>query len=119
MLVAVATKGGGRINQHFGHATEFQIFEVDAKGVRFVTHRRCDNYCVGGFGEEEKLDLVIRTLAGIDTILCAKIGDCPREGLAAAGITALADYAYDYIETAVSAVYRTRMGLPLATAQSA
>ena len=115
MLVAVATKGGGRINQHFGHATEFQVFEVDAEGVRFVTHRRCDNYCVGGYGEEDKLELVIKTLEGIDTILCAKIGDCPREDLAAAGIEAIQDYAYDYIETAVSAVYRARRGLPAAT----
>ena len=112
MLVAVATKGGGRINQHFGHATEFQVFEVDANGVRFVTHRRCDNYCVGGYGEDDKLDLVIQTLEGIDTVLVAKIGDCPREDLAAAGIAAIEDYAYDYIETAVSAVYRARRGLP-------
>lgn len=119
MLIAVATQGGGRINQHFGHATEFQIYEVDAQGVRFVTHRRCDNYCVGGYGEEEKLDLVIRTLEGIDTILCAKIGDCPREDLAKAGITAIQDHAYDYIETAVSAVYRARMGLPAAQAETA
>jgi nitrogen fixation protein NifB len=116
MLVAVATKGGGRINQHFGHATEFQIFEVDAEGVRFVTHRRCDNYCVGGYGEEDKLELVIKTLEGIDTILCAKIGDCPREDLEAAGITAIQDHAYDYIETAVSAVYRDRFGIAPATA---
>jgi len=29
ILVAVATKGGGMVNQHFGHAREFQIFEVD------------------------------------------------------------------------------------------
>ncbi|WP_095590423.1 nitrogenase cofactor biosynthesis protein NifB [Actibacterium ureilyticum] len=119
MLIAVATKGGGRINQHFGHATEFQIFEVDAQGVRFVTHRRCDNYCVGGYGEEDKLELVIKTLEGIDTILCAKIGDCPREDLAAAGIEAIQDYAYDYIETAVSAVYRARMGQPATEAEIA
>ncbi|WP_068114944.1 nitrogenase cofactor biosynthesis protein NifB [Tropicimonas marinistellae] len=119
MLVAVATKGGGRINQHFGHATEFQIFEVDAEGVRFVTHRRCDNYCVGGYGEEDKLELVIKTLEGIDTILCAKIGDCPREDLAAAGIEAIQNYAYDYIETAVSAVYRQKMGLPETAAEIA
>ncbi|MEM8555928.1 MAG: NifB/NifX family molybdenum-iron cluster-binding protein, partial [Pseudomonadota bacterium] len=112
MLIAVATKGGGRINQHFGHATEFQIFEVDADGVRFVTHRRCDNYCVGGYGEEDTLELVIKTLEGINTILCAKIGDCPREALEEAGIEAIQDYAYEYIETAVSAVYREKMGLP-------
>ncbi len=119
MLVAVCTKGGGRINQHFGHATEFQIFEVDAEGVRFVTHRRCDNYCVGGYGEEDKLELVIKTLEGIDTVLCAKIGSCPEEDLAKAGITAIQDYAYDYIETAVSAVYRSRMGLPAEAAETA
>jgi len=119
MLVAVATKGGGRINQHFGHATEFQIYEVDAQGVRFVTHRRCDNYCVGGYGEEDKLDLVIKTLEGIDTILCAKIGDCPREDLAKAGIVAVQDHAYDYIETAVSAVYRDRRGQAAAAAETA
>ncbi len=119
LLVAVATKGGGRINQHFGHATEFQIFEVDAEGVRFVTHRRCDNYCVGGYGEEDKLDLVIKTLEGIPVILCAKIGDCPREALEEAGIEAVQDYAFEYIETSVSAVYRARMGLPAAEAEIA
>lgn len=119
MLVAVATKGGGRINQHFGHATEFQVFEVDADGVRFVTHRRCDNYCVGGYGEEDKLELVIKTLEGIDTVLVAKIGDCPREDLEAAGIAAIQDHAYEYIETAVSAVYRARMGFPVESAEIA
>ncbi|MEM8571738.1 MAG: nitrogenase cofactor biosynthesis protein NifB [Pseudomonadota bacterium] len=119
MLIAVATKGGGRINQHFGHATEFQIFEVDAQGVRFVTHRRCDNYCVGGYGEDDKLELVIKTLEGINTILCAKIGDCPREALEKAGIEAIQAYAYEYIETAVSAVYREKSGLPEVAMQTA
>lgn len=119
MLVAVATKGGGRINQHFGHAREFQVFEVDAEGVRFVTHRRADNYCVGGFGEDDKLDEVIRTLEGVPVILCAKIGDCPREGLEAAGIQAIDTYAHDYIETAVSAVYRQLRGLPAVDAITA
>jgi len=111
LLVAVATQGGGRINQHFGHASEFQIFEVDAEGVRFAFHRRCDNYCVGGAGEEDRLDRVIAALEGIDTVLCAKIGDCPRETLAAAGITVSAEHAFDYIEAGVGAVYRARMGL--------
>ncbi|TKD13726.1 nitrogenase cofactor biosynthesis protein NifB, partial [Rhodobacter capsulatus] len=108
-LVAVTTQGGGRINQHFGHATEFQVFEVDATGVRFAFHRRCDNYCVDGGGAEDRLDRVIATLDGIDTVLVAKIGDCPREGLAAAGITARDTWAHDYIEPAILALYRERM----------
>lgn len=119
MLVAVATQGGGRINQHFGHASEFQVFEVDAEGVRFAFHRRCDAYCVGGFGEEDKLDLVIAALEGVETVLCAKIGDCPRETLAAAGITVLTEHAYDYIETAVLALYRARNPAAQARAETA
>jgi nitrogen fixation protein NifB len=112
MLIAVATKGGGRINQHFGHATEFQIWEASAEGVRFVTHRRADNYCVGGYGEDDKLAEVIRTLEGVPVILCARIGDCPKADLAAAGIEAIDAWAHDYIETAVNAVYREKRGLP-------
>ncbi len=92
---------------------------MDAEGVRFVTHRRADNYCVGGFGEDDKLDEVIRTLEGVPVILCAKIGDCPREGLEAAGIQAIDTYAHDYIETAVSAVYRQLRGLPAVDAITA
>ena len=53
LIVAVATKGDGVINEHFGHAKEFQIYEVNASGVRFVSHRRIqDHYCQGGLGED-------------------------------------------------------------------
>lgn len=49
ILVAVATKGGGLVNQHFGHAKEFQIYEVDGNGATFVGHRKIDLYCQGGY----------------------------------------------------------------------
>lgn len=109
-LVAIATKGGGRINQHFGHATEFQVFEVDATGVRFSGHRRADNYCVGGYGEEDRLEIVIEALRGVDAVLVAKIGDCPRDRLAAEGIPVLDDWAFDYIESSVGAWYAAQAG---------
>jgi nitrogen fixation protein NifB len=44
MLIAVATKGHGKVNEHFGHATEFQIYEATAQGAKFVGHRRVDLY---------------------------------------------------------------------------
>ena len=53
LLVAVATKGSGLINEHFGHAKEFQIYELSTGGAKFVGHRRVDLYCQGGFGEED------------------------------------------------------------------
>lgn len=106
MLVAVATKGGGRINQHFGHAREFQIYEAGPEGILFVGHRKVeDAYCQGGFGEDATLESVIKTLDGVDAVLCSKIGDCPKKDLAAAGIAVTDEFALDYIEAAVSTIY--------------
>ncbi|PVE21185.1 nitrogenase cofactor biosynthesis protein NifB [Microvirga sp. KLBC 81] len=115
LLVAVATKGGGRVNEHFGHSKEFQIYEASPTGISFVGHRKVEQYCRGGWGEDATLDGVIAALAGIDIVLCAKIGDCPKDQLTGAGIRAMDAYGYDYIETAISALYTAEFGVePLA-----
>jgi nitrogen fixation protein NifB len=105
VLVAIATKGGGRINQHFGHATEFQVYEVSPSGIGFIGHRKVEQYCEGGWGEDATLDSVIAALEGVKIVLCAKVGDCPKDSLAAAGIIASHDYAYDWIEAGIAAWY--------------
>jgi nitrogen fixation protein NifB len=109
-LVAICTKGGGRINQHFGHAREFQVYEVDARGVRLVGHRRADNYCQGGHGDDDRIETILAALAGIDTVFVAKIGRCPKDDLAQAGIEAVDTFAFEYIETAVASWYAQRIG---------
>lgn len=115
ILVAIATKGGGRVNQHFGHAREFQVYEASAKGVSFVGHRKVeDAYCQGGFGEDAALTSTIATLAGIAAVLCAKVGGCPKDELAAAGIIVSDAYAYEYIENAIATFYAREMAQPLA-----
>jgi nitrogen fixation protein NifB len=110
LLIAVATKGGGRVNVHFGHATEFQVYEAGPKGIVFVGHRKVEQYCEGGFGEDATLDSVIGALEGVEVVLCAKIGDCPKEQLAAAGIDVSDAFAHEYIESAVAALYQQRFG---------
>ena len=113
LLIAIATKGGGRINQHFGHAREFQVYEAGPSGVSFVGHRKVeDSYCQGGFGEDATLDSVIKSLAGVDAVLCSKIGDCPKKDLAAAGITVTDAYAFDYIEAAIATFYAAEVNVP-------
>ncbi|WP_246462259.1 nitrogenase cofactor biosynthesis protein NifB [Mesorhizobium sangaii] len=115
LLVAVATRGGGRVNEHFGHAKEFQVYEASPRGISFVGHRKVEQYCRGGRGENATLDAVIAALEGIDIVLCAKIGDCPKDQLAEAGIRAADTYGHDYIETAISAIYAAEFGVqPLA-----
>ncbi len=86
ILVAVATKGSGRINEHFGHAKEFQVYELGAGGAKFVGHRRVDLYCQGGFGEDDSLDTTIRAINDCAAVFVAKIGHCPKDQLIAAGI---------------------------------
>ncbi len=105
VLVAVATKGGGKVNQHFGHASEFQIYEVVQGSTKFIGHRRTDHYCQGGYGEDEQLPSIIAAINDCHAVLVAKIGSCPREELQAAGIEPIEAYAHDYIEKAVLSWY--------------
>ncbi|MDW8323056.1 MAG: nitrogenase cofactor biosynthesis protein NifB [Burkholderiales bacterium] len=108
VLMAVATKGGGVINQHFGHASEFLIYEASPAGVRFIGHRKTIPYCEGGdtCGEgESALDRTIRELQGCEVVLCAKIGFEPWKPLEAAGIQPNGEHAMEPIEEAVWAVY--------------
>jgi nitrogen fixation protein NifB len=104
ILVAVATKGGGLVNQHFGHAKEFQIYEVDGNEVRFVGHRKIDHYCQGGFGEEATLDMIMQAIADCKAVLVSKIGDCPKEKLHKAGIQTVE--AYDVIDKVALEYYQ-------------
>lgn len=107
-LMAVATSGQGVINVHFGHAKEFLIYEASPEGVRFISHRKVDQYCEGdtscGDGESV-LQRTIRTLEGCEAVLCSKIGYEPWEMLENAGITPNGEHAMEEIEAAVMLVY--------------
>jgi len=108
-LMAVATEGQGLINQHFGHAREFQIYEVSATGVRFIGHRKVDLYCAGpdSCGDAETaLRKTIRALDGCEAVLCSKIGYEPWGLLEEAGITPNGEHAMEPIAEAICAVYR-------------
>ena len=106
ILIAVATKGGGRINEHFGHAREFQIYEVSTAGSKFVGHRRVDNYCQGGYAEEDSLETVVRAINDCHAVFVARIGSCPRAGLTSAGIEPVDSFAMEYIEQSAIAYFK-------------
>jgi nitrogen fixation protein NifB len=101
--VAVATRGGGAVDQHFGHAREFLVYDVSRDGVAHVGIRRVDTYCHGGDGDDDSLGATIRALAGCDAVLVAKIGHCPRGQLLAAGIAPVVEQAFQPIEAAALA----------------
>ncbi|MBL8487431.1 MAG: nitrogenase cofactor biosynthesis protein NifB [Rhodocyclaceae bacterium] len=109
VLMAVATSGGGLVNQHFGHAREFLVYEASPEGVRFIGHRKTDLYCSGdetcGDGESV-LDRTIAALAGCEAVLCSRIGFEPWGALEAAGVAPNGEHAMETIDEAVLAVYR-------------
>jgi len=108
VLMAVATQGGALINQHFGHAREFLVYEASSSGVRFIGIRRADQYCTGSDHcdeGEDKLGQVIQALEGCEAVLCARIGMTPWDALEQAGITPVADYAMEPIESSIAALY--------------
>ncbi|MGR9116477.1 MAG: nitrogenase cofactor biosynthesis protein NifB [Gammaproteobacteria bacterium] len=109
VLMAVATSGQGVINMHFGHAKEFLIYEASPDGVRFISHRKTDQYCSGDTScgdAETALQRTIRTLEGCEAVLCSKIGYEPWEMLEDAGIQPNGEHAMENIEEAIMAVYR-------------
>jgi nitrogen fixation protein NifB len=93
--IAVATKGHGQIDLHFGHADAFEVYDIDPDGrISHIGQRQVEHYCQGGFGDEDKREVIIRALADCQGLLVAKIGDGPKNRLAAAGIEASDDFAY-------------------------
>ncbi len=99
--VAVATKGGGLVDQHFGHAREFLVYDVAREGVRLVGRRSTETYCAGGDGDDDALQAALRALSDCQAVLVARIGHCPRGQLAAAGIVASQAQAHRPIEAAL------------------
>ncbi len=109
VLMAVATKGNGVINEHFGHAKAFLIYEASRAGARLIGHRKTDLYCGGGdtCGDGESvLERTIRTLDGCEAVLCSKIGIEPWGRLEDAGIRPNGEHGMEAIEDAVMTVWR-------------
>ncbi len=109
VLMAVATSGGGLINQHFGQAREFLVYEASAREVRFVGVRKVGAYCSGpeGCGELDwVLEDTLRALSGCEAVLCSRIGFEPWGQLEAAGITPNGEHALEPIEQAVASLYQ-------------
>jgi nitrogen fixation protein NifB len=101
--VAVATKSGGLVDQHFGHAREFLVYDVSRAGARLVGRRAVERYCGGGEGDEDLLQVALRALADCQAVLVARIGHCPKGQLAAAGIEPVTEHAHQPIEAAALA----------------
>ncbi len=103
--VAVTTKGGGLINQHFGHAEEFLIYSVDPMGenIQFLQARNVARYCGGPEtcnDDCEVLEKTVKMLSDCQLILCSRIGPEPLRALEKSNIQVM--QMYDLIESGIA-----------------
>ncbi len=104
ILIAVTSDSDGIINQHFGNANEFLIYEAGDRGARFLTHRKVPNsYCNGAemCGENNPIEEIKTVLKGIKILLTAKIGDCPKDELKSIRLETNEKYAFEPIDISV------------------
>lgn len=100
--VAVATKSGMIVDQHFGQVSELYVYEYVKGNARFIEKRNIDQYCSGEAECEEKEDkiiTIINTIADCDAVIAMRIGDSPRMKLRQKGIQVFTTY--DKIEESI------------------
>lgn len=102
-LVAVTSESNGLINDHFGSAEEFLIYEAGDKAIKFIMPRRIDtSYCKGPKGcGTYVIDEIKKALSDCDILLTQKIGECPKKELESLKIICDEDYANEPIEISV------------------
>ncbi len=99
---AVASKSGMLIDEHFGHAKTFYIYEYkDGKSV-YIENRDVDKYCRGAEDceeEQDKIEKIFKTIQDCQGVLAVRIGSSPEKKLIDKGISVFKTY--DRIEKAV------------------
>lgn len=110
LRVAVATKGNEQINEHFGHADEFKVYSVGPEGVSFEEVRVVEHYCQGGYGDEDKREVILRALADCKALFVARVGDGPANKLREAGIEPVDDYPFGAINASLTDWYGKQTG---------
>jgi predicted Fe-Mo cluster-binding NifX family protein len=84
MLIAVATKSGTEVDQHFGHAESFRIFKYRKGNPLQVSEVEVDKYC--SFDPDHpfrhrQFDGIAEALKDCKAVVTAMIGELPRQEL--------------------------------------
>ncbi len=87
LRVAVASSDGKFINQHFGHAHLFLIFDLDKEGnFEFIELRENVPACNGGNHTTGALDATLDLIKDTDIVLVSQIGSVASQFLVSNGI---------------------------------
>ncbi len=98
--IAVGGTEGGTVDQHFGQAAEFLIFDAGPAGIHLVDRRDVEAHSRDG---EDRRQTIVRMLGDCRALLVARIGATPKDMMAAAGIEATDAFVDQPIEQALAA----------------
>ena len=81
--IAAASTDGKVINEHFGEASSFLIYDIDASGWNFVERREVKPLCGSCSGHnDESLSASVNALADCAAVIAERIGPTGRRALA-------------------------------------
>lgn len=101
LKLAVASKDGRAISEHFGHARRFAVYAVTPASCRLLEIREVEHYCLGNSSSSSAMAGILEAIRDCRAVFVAKIGDGPTEKLAAIGVRAVSDYAWEAIEASL------------------
>jgi predicted Fe-Mo cluster-binding NifX family protein len=89
MRIAIASKSGTEIDQHFGHAERFFLYEYNQGEPQAVGIVEVEKYC--SFDADHpfrtrQFSAIIEALSGCHAVVTAMIGDYPLQELKKAGL---------------------------------
>lgn len=93
MRIAITTSNGEKVDQHFGKATRFDVYDVEGDEMKLVETREVESYC-SGEGQPvvnhkfspDRFSSVKEKLEDCDKLYTMQIGDKPKEQLDIIGI---------------------------------
>jgi len=93
MLIAVTSKTGTEVDQHFGHAERFLIYDDNQGNPRRIKEVSVEKYCAYVPDQpfrHGRFQGIAEAIEGCQLVVTAMIGEYPKEELKKLGIRALA-----------------------------
>lgn len=84
--IAVASSDGKVVNQHFGRATQFLIFEIENGAFNFLELLDANPFCNQGEHDDNRLSSAVDALIECRAVLVSQIGNGAAETLRGRGI---------------------------------
>lgn len=90
MKVAICSTDGQYVNQHFGKADKFMIYEIIGCGMSLVGQRKVMSYCKNQEENhdfnEDNLNRVFNTISDCEYLYTSNIGEKPLKELQERGL---------------------------------